>query len=69
MLLINGRDALIGTEDNMIIRLRVTHAILTMNNTDYCNTSPRRGDTHKVQLTPYKPIGAVWWPYKRSTTW
>lgn len=69
MLLINGGDASIGTEDNMIIRLRVTHAILTMNNTDYCNTTPRRGDMHKVQLTPYKPIGAVWWPYKRSTTW
>ena len=69
MLFNNGWDASIGTKDNMIIRLRVTHAILTINNTDYCNTSPRRGDTHKVQLTPYKPIGAVWWPYKRSTTW
>jgi len=59
MLLINSWDASIGTEDNMIICLRVTHAILTMNNTDYCNTSPRRGDTHKVQLTPYKR-SAVW---------
>ena len=65
----NGRDAAMGTENNMIECLRVTHAILTMNSTDYCNTSPRRGDTHKVQLTPYKPIGAVWWPYKRSTIW
>ncbi len=46
----NGGDASMGTEDNMIECLRVTHAILTMNNTDYCNTSPRRGDTHKVQL-------------------
>ena len=55
----NGWDASMGPEDNMIICLRVTHAILTMNNTDYCNTSPRRGDTHKVQLTPYK----------RSTVW
>ncbi|MBO6051788.1 MAG: hypothetical protein J6P65_07400 [Bacteroidales bacterium] len=31
--------------------------------------SPRRGATHAVQLTPYKPLGAVWWmkvlaPYK-----
>ena len=59
----NGRDAAMGTEDNMIECLRVTHAILTMNNTDYCNTSPRRGDTHYVQLTPYKPIGAVWWSH------
>ena len=58
----NGRDAAMGTEDNMIECLRVTHAILTMNNTDYCNTSPRRGDTHDVQLTPYKR-SAVWWPH------
>ena len=55
----NGRDAAMGTEDNMIECLRVTHAILTKNNTDYCNTSPRRGDTHDVQLTPYKR-SAVW---------
>ena len=55
----NGRDAAMGTEDNMIECLRVTHAILTMNNKDYCNTSPRRGDTHDVQLTPYKR-SAVW---------
>ena len=59
MLLGNGRDASMDTKDNMIECLRVTHAILTMNNTDYCNTSPRRGDTHKVQLTPYKR-SVVW---------
>ena len=55
----NGRDAAMGAEDNMIECLRVTHAILTMNNIDYCNTSPRRGDTHDVHLTPYKR-SAVW---------
>ena len=65
MFLINGWDASMGTKDNMIIRLRVTHAILTMNNTDYCNTSPRRGDTHKVQLTPYKR-SVVWWTQHTS---
>ena len=59
MLLSNGWNASMGTEDDMIECLRVTHAILTMNNTDYCNALPRRGDTHKVQLTPYK----------RSTVW
>ena len=62
MLFNNGRDASMGTEDDMIKCLRVTHAILTMNDTDYCNTSPRRGETYEVQLTPYKR-SAVWWPH------
>lgn len=60
MLFSNGRDASMSTKHNMIECLRVTHAILTKNNTDYCYPLPRRGNTHKVQLTPYKPIGAVW---------
>ena len=29
---------------------------------------PRRGDTHAVQLTPYKR-SAVWWKHKRSAVW
>ena len=59
MLFNNGRDTAMSTEDNMIKCLRVTHIISTINNTDYCNTSPRRGATHAVQLTPYKR-SAVW---------
>ena len=55
----NGWNASMGTQDDMIECLCVTHAILTMNNTDYCNTSPRRGNTHKVQLTLHKR-SAVW---------
>ncbi len=72
MLFSNGWNASMGTQDDMIECLCVTHAILTMNNTDYCNhsycnPSPRRGDTHRVQLTPYQPTGAVWWPHHTST--
>ena len=63
-----GRDAAMGAKYDMIECLCVTHAILTKTNTDYCNPSPRRGDTHTVHITPYKR-SAVWWTTQHSAVW